>query len=237
MSPMTCHLLVFFLYALKMRRVWMTTLIVATLFASLPIAVADRANAREFARIGKVLADAGAAEQALAYYQRAIASDPDYAEAYELALPLWFSTKQEGRATAELERLTLRCPNCGFAWYALGALYRRAERYDLAILAYDAYLGRRPRDPDAVFGLAMALVASKDERAQAALERYVSLEKRPERSDYRDEALRLIRSQAGNAAPNLTPVRRLLGHLEPLRWVLVFWPPFTAVDVAADRGL
>ncbi len=199
----------------------------ATLFANASRATADRANAREFARIGTVLAESGAPKEALRFFQQAIESDPDFAEVYELALPLWFETKQEARATAELERLTLRCPHCTFAWYALGALYRRAERYDLAILAYEAFLARRPKDPDAVFGYAMALVATKDDRAGVALERYVALESRPERMAYREQALRLIRAREA-AKPN---VDRLLRYLVPLRaWVLVFWPASDAGD-------
>jgi tetratricopeptide (TPR) repeat protein len=225
------HLVVVFLYPLRMRCVWMTTLIVAILFAESPTVDADRANAREFTRIGTVLAESGATKEALTFYQRAITSDPDYQEAYELALPLWFATKQEGRAIAELERLTLRCPNCGFAWYALGALYRRAERYDLAILAYEVYLGRRPTDADAIFGFAMALVATKDVRAEQVLKRYLRLEARPERAGYREEAERLLQVKAA-ANPNLGQALRLLGLLAPMRaWVLALWPkPQRAID-------
>lgn len=208
-----------------MRLVWITTLISLALFARASESRADRANAREHVRIGRLLAKSGAGAQALKHYERAIQSDPDYGVAYELALPLWLSSKQDGKATSALEKLTLRCPTCGFAWYALGTLYRRSERYAHAAMAYEAYLARRPRDADAVFGLAMALSASGDRRALAALQRYVALEQRPERAAYRKEALRRIAVIEEALRPEVsTQYRERVEHyiqfLAPLRRII-----------------
>lgn len=205
-----------------MRLVWMTTLISLALFSSAVESHADRANAREHVRIGRTLAKAGAVGQALEHYELAIQNDPDYGEAYQLALPLWLSAKQDDKARGALEKLTLRCPTCGFAWYALGTLYRRGERYEHAAMAYEAYLVRRPRDADAVFGLAMALSASGDARALEALQRYVALEDRPERAAYRTEALRRISAFEEALHPTMPAqlkkrVARYLHLLGPLR--------------------
>tara|TARA_R110002096_G_scaffold416429_1_gene618900 strand:+ start:58924 stop:59586 length:663 start_codon:yes stop_codon:yes gene_type:complete len=215
----------------------MTTLIAAILFAKPVSAGADRANAREFTRIGTALAESGALKEALTFYQQAIESDPDYTEAYQLALPLWLSTKDEARAITELERLTLRCRNCAFAWYALGALYRRAEQYNSAVLAYEVYLGRRPNEPDAVFGFAMALVATKDARAKETLERYLALEDRAERADYRAEAERRLAEMTPAADPQVARALRLLRMVAPLRgWVMAFWPKALRTTGDGDGG-
>ncbi len=181
----------------------MTTLLAAALFAEPRIARADRADAREHVRVGQTLEAAGARIDALERYEKAISSDPDLGLAYELALPLWMAEGREKSAMAALEKLTLRCPECGFAWYALGALYRRAGRYVVAVMAYDAYLSRKPQDADAVFGRAMALAALEDRGALRAFERYVELEMRPEREPYRREAQRRIRELGGK--PQVPP--------------------------------
>lgn len=207
-----------------MPRLLMTTLISVALFVQIAPASADRANAREYVRLGALSAEHGHVDEALRRYQQAIASDPDYAEPYELALPLWIRNGQEGEATRQLELLTLRCPTCAFAWYALGALYRRGLRFDLAVLAYEAYLGRRPMDPDGLFGLGMALVAQGEDRAWRVLERYVALEQRPERDPYRREALRLLRDRYLHTRELSPALRKLLGYLEPLRpWINILW--------------
>lgn len=186
------HLLLVFLYSLEMRSLWMTTLIAVALFAQVGPAVADRAKARQLTTLAARFAAEGHVDRALNLCQQAISSDPDYQQPYELALPLWLRTGREAEARRNLEHLTLRAPTTAFAWYALGAIYRREGRFDLAVLAYRAYLGRRPTDPDGRFGLAMALVALEDQSAAEALERYVESETRSERQAYRQEALRLL---------------------------------------------
>ncbi len=156
-------------------------------------AYADRPEARELFGRGQSLQEQGAREEALQHFEKAIRSDIDYIPAYEAALPLWMALGKWQEARTQLEALTLRCQDCAFAWYALGALYRKGGRFDLAALAYDAYLAKRPGDADAHFGLAMALAASKDDRARGELSRYLRLEDRAERSVYRERALMMLR--------------------------------------------
>ena len=160
-------------------------------------AVADRATARALTAEGQNFAERGQIELALERYQRAIRSDPDYHASYQLALPLWMRLHKHKRAQASLEALTLRCRDCVFAWYALGALYRKRGRFDLAVLAYETYLSKRPNDPDAHFGLAMALGVRKDEKAVSVLRRYLRLENRPEREAYRQQAQRQLAELVG----------------------------------------
>ncbi len=193
----------------------MTTLVGLVLFLGSTQTYADRATARDLLRQGQLLAGQGESLEALVRYEQAIQSDPDYTQAYELALPLWLRLGKTSRARQELEHLTLRCPECGFAWYALGVLYRRAERYDLAEQAYQVYLARHPQDPDALFGLAMALEASEDSRALPIFKRYVALEHRESREPYRQEALRRIAEDAPLVPP---AAQKLLAYWSTL------WP-------------
>ena len=119
-------------------------------------------------------------------------TDPDYLASYELAIPIWIRLGKLKFAQSKLETLTLRCPECAFAWYALGALYRKSGRFDLAVLAYEIYLSKRPSEPDAYFGLGMALGALQDPRTPTVLRRYLSLETRVDREGYRLQARRLL---------------------------------------------
>jgi tetratricopeptide (TPR) repeat protein len=155
-------------------------------------ASADRAKARALTLEGQNQAGQGFQEEALELYERAIGSDPDYYQSYELAIPLWMRFGKLSAAQSNLEALTLRCSDCAFGWYALGALYRKVGRFDLAVLAYEFYLAKRPSDADAYYGLAMALGAQKDKKTAAVLRRYLKLENRPDRAAFRKQARRLL---------------------------------------------
>ncbi len=172
---------------------------VATVLCFWPApASADRAQARAFTAEGQNRAEQGFQTDALQLYERAIRSDPDYYQSYKLAIPLWMRLGKLKLAQARLETLTLRCSNCAFAWYALGALYRKVGRFDLAVLAYEFYLAKRPSDADAYYGLAMALGALKDKNAASVLRRYLKMEGRSNRAAYRKHARRLLVTLTGN---------------------------------------
>ncbi len=155
-------------------------------------ALANRAKARALTSEGQNFVDAGRVELALSRFEEAMKSDPDYLASYELAIPIWMRLGRLGVARTKLETLTLRCTDCAFAWYALGAIYRKSGRFDLAVLSYEIYLRLRPSEPDAYFGLAMALGALKDPRASSVLRRYLALETRANRAAYRKQASRLL---------------------------------------------
>ena len=175
---------------------WPGLLIAACVLLGAPDARADRAVARALVAEGQKLADSGHSELALERYERAMVSEPAYRSSYERALPIWFRLGKWEAAQTRLEELTLRCPECAFAWYALGALYRKRGRFDLAVLAYEAYLAKRPDDADAHFGLAMALGAGRDPRTITALRRYLRMEHREEREAFRTQAARLLANLA-----------------------------------------
>jgi tetratricopeptide (TPR) repeat protein len=168
-------------------------------------ASADRAVARALDAAGQRLSELGDEEAALTRFHQSIRSDPDYLPAYEHAIPLWFQLGRSADARPRLEHLTLRCQGCAFAWYALGGLYRRTGEHNLAIQAYREYLNLRPADPDALFGLGMALWALSDERAPSVLRHYLRQEKRPERSAYRAQVERMLAQL--DVAPSTRPPR------------------------------
>ena len=169
------------------------------------VAGADRAVARALVEEGHRLLDAGANDQALNRFERAMAEDGDYLPAYDAAIGLWLHT---GRLTVLIERLaqvTLRHPRYAAGWYALAVAYRRSERHSLAILCYETYLELRPGDPDPWFGAGMSHIALGDRaRATASLERYLELERRSERAEFIDRArleLAQLREEELAAAP------------------------------------
>jgi tetratricopeptide (TPR) repeat protein len=88
-------------------------------------------------------------------------------------------------AIRHLERATLRHPDYAFGWYALGYAYRQIRRYDLAVMCYETFVALRPDEADPHFGLAMAHKAAGETAAtRLALQRYLQLERRPERAAF-----------------------------------------------------
>lgn len=199
---------------------WLATALLGCLLFWPRQGLGDRAVARQLVSEGQKFSEAGRWQLALERYEKAMVTEPDYLPSYELALPLWMRMGRLQTAQARLERLTLRCADCAFAWYALGALYRKSGRFDWAVLAYEAYLAQRPDDPDAHFGLAMALSARGDAAAAQALRRYLRLEKRDERSAYRQQAQRILDKIGGSELePVVEPTTAQdpsLAHVESL---------------------
>jgi tetratricopeptide (TPR) repeat protein len=154
------------------------------------------------------LAEIGALDEALKSIEIVLANDPGYLPAYKVAVPIWFRAGRLERARKALEALSVRCHSCSFAWYGLGATYRKQGRFDLAALAYEEFLKLRPKDPDGLFGYAMALVASEDMRSIEVLETYLELEQRPERQAFVQQARRELKALGkeprGKRAPALS---------------------------------
>lgn len=166
---------------------------------------ADRATARALVEEGQRLVAAGAGEAALGRFERAMAEDADYLPAYDAAIPLWLAAGQMQPLIDRLAQVTLRHPRYAAGWYALAAAYRRTERHALAVLCYQTYLELRPGEPDPYFGVAMSHIALGDRtRAVRALERYLALERRAERSEFTDRArleLARLRGDEAGAVP------------------------------------
>ncbi len=168
---------------------------------------ADRATARALVEEGQRLLAAGATDAGLNRFERAMSEDPDYLPAYDAATGLWLNAGQFDVLIDRLAQVTLRHPRYAAGWYALAVAYRRSERHGLAILCYQTYLELRPGDPDPYFGAAMSHIALGDRgRAAAALERYLELERRADRSEFTDRArveLARLREAERSEAPVL----------------------------------
>jgi len=167
-----------------------TCALVAALCA-LPAAARDddtkAAEAR--AREGDALRQAGKHAEALAAYEQAMDLDPGYVPAYEAATPLWFSAQQYDTAAKRLQVITARKPKYAVGWYSLAFAYRKTKAFDKAVGAYATYIELRPTEADPYFGLGMTYKQLGDPaRARAALEKYVAMEKRPEKQKFVDQA-------------------------------------------------
>lgn len=172
--------------------------------------LADRAMARLLVEEGAQFQQDGDLDHALDRYESAILSDPDYHKAYRQALPLWLRADHLAKAQRQLESLTLRCDDCVFAWYGLGAIYRKQKRFELAEMAYEVYLNKRPGDADALYGLAIALAALRKDSAKEALQRYLRIENRSNRRVYRERAQTLLLKMGGSEKIQSRVVSELL---------------------------
>lgn len=169
------------------RRLWVVGVLVVLAWP-LP-ARADRAVARALVEEGLDLRRAGDETGALERFERAIDNDSDYLPAYENAAWLWMGQGRFKAAIAHFERVTLRHPDYAFGWYALAYAYRKTRRFELAVMCYETYIALRPKEADPYFGLAMAHKGQGDTAAAGvALQRYLTMESRPERASFIERA-------------------------------------------------
>jgi tetratricopeptide (TPR) repeat protein len=151
------------------------------------------------------LIDDGKTNEALGLLEDAVASDADYLRIYDVGAPLWLAIGDFQTLIGYLERATLRYPDYAFGWYTLAYAYRRTERFEHSIAAYDMYISLRPSDATPLFGLAIAHKrAGNTDEAIAAYARYMVKETDPERADYIARA-RLEIEQLGGVPPDVSP--------------------------------
>lgn len=176
-----------------------TTLVLAAVIAGATAApAAADAVARRLTEEGDALAAQGDHPGALAKYEAALEADPDAANPYERAMPLWLEADAIDSAAHYLERGARRHPEWPSLWYSLGYVYRRLHQTDNALEAYAQYVLLRPGDPAPYFGIAVLQdEAGATDAAVAAYRRYRALEHDPARADFRKQALRAI----GRLAP------------------------------------
>ncbi len=200
---------------------------------------ADRAMARLLVEEGREIQDSGNFEMALEHFQSAIDNDPDYLPAYRSALPLWLRSSKLANARGQLEGLTLRCDDCVFAWYGLGAIYRKQRHFGLAEQAYEVVLAKRPSDADAQYGLAISLTVLGKPSAVSALERYLRLEKRASRARYRERAQSIL-TELGGAVVYREVVTTLLSDAakarQEKRWAAYIMARTTAYLFSLGTG-
>jgi tetratricopeptide (TPR) repeat protein len=148
-------------------------------------------------------------QEAITALRKAVGVASDYAEAWvdignaELAL-----NQFSGAARSFRSALAAR-PDLPVAQYNLAYAYRKAGDHPKAAEAYRLYLQSAPNDADAYYGLAESLRAAGDGVAAAeAYDRYASLETRPDRAQWVEQARATsaqLRTAAGNGGPIAPP--------------------------------
>ena len=128
--------------------------------------------------------------EAVTNFRRALKFSPEFGEAWtDLANTYLAMQDLVNAEEAFINANKLQPTNMAVA-YNLAYVLRKLEKYDRAIKAYGAYISAKPDDADAHYGLAEALRANKESlRAAAAYRRYAALEKRKDRSQWREKAL------------------------------------------------
>jgi tetratricopeptide (TPR) repeat protein len=165
----------------------------AAAVAALAAPAAADAIARHLVEEGDALAARGDRGAALAKYEAALDADPDAADPYDRAMPLWLEVESIDTAARYLERGAARHPEWPQLWYSLAYIYRRQHKTDDALQAYAEYILLRPTDPAPYYGVAVLHdEAGTTAAAVAAYRRYRVLERDPTRADFRRQALRAI---------------------------------------------
>jgi tetratricopeptide (TPR) repeat protein len=163
------------------------------LIAALAGSAAADAVARRLVEQGDALVERGDRSAALAKYEAALDADPDAADPYQRAMPLWLEAEAIETAVRYLERGAARHPEWAQLWYSLAYVYRRQHKVDAALYAYGEYVLMRPSDPAPYYGIAILQEdAGAPAPAVAAYRRYRALETDPTRADFRRQAQRAI---------------------------------------------
>ena len=169
------------------------SVVVLTALAALDRSAAADAVARALVEQGDRLAERGDRTAALAKYEAALQADPDSADPYQRAMPLWLEAEAIETATHYLERGAARHPEWPHVWYGLAYVYRRQHKLDAALYAYGEYVLLRPGDPAPYYGIAVLQEdAGAVAPALAAYRRYRALESDPSRADFRRQAQRAV---------------------------------------------
>jgi tetratricopeptide (TPR) repeat protein len=186
-------------------------LVVAMIVVHAAPAAAD-AVARRLVEDGDAAAARGDRALALERYEAALDADPDAADAYQRAVPLWLAAESLDTAVRYLERGAARNPEWAHVWYALAYAYRRQHRADDALAAYEEYVRIRPGDAAPHYGIAVLHEETgAAEAAVAAYRRYRALEADASRADFRRQARRAIARLAPPPARRAEHVIRLVG--------------------------
>lgn len=108
---------------------------------------------------GMALEKAGKLESALEDYNRAIALDPSYSEAYESRGSLYQKKGRVDKAIEDFNESILLGPSSGKAYFNLGVIYAETGLFDQAIENFNLSLTREPAFADAYAnrGVAYAL--------------------------------------------------------------------------------
>jgi tetratricopeptide (TPR) repeat protein len=148
------------------------------------------------AYLGVTYAERGQHEQAIAFYEQAIALNPKVAALHYLAADtmLKMSNADTARAEKYLRRALELDPNLAAAYLTLGRLYARGNRYPEAAPLLERAVALQPELVEAHYQLSRVLVKLKrPDEANRELELYRQLS---EKQKARDEGRELVRRLA-----------------------------------------
>jgi tetratricopeptide (TPR) repeat protein len=173
---------------------------VAILLLCVTAASAD--TPRQAAEAAKKQGDAALAaakrDDAETAYEKAIQLDPTYTDAYDAAAPIWFDAKKFDVAIAMFKQAVATTPAYASGWYDLAFAYRKQQQWQPAVDAYNKFTALKPDEPDPYFGLGMSYKALGNvAQAEAALQKYLDLEKNPQKQKFIDEAKDTITALKG----------------------------------------
>ena len=121
-----------------------------------------------------VAEEGGAAAQAIALYERAIAANPDHADAHCNLGRLLHERGESSRAESHYRVALCVREDVGVYWFNLGVAVEDQRRRAEAIACYRAALERDPMIADAHWNLARLLDVSGDLDAQAEALRHLA---------------------------------------------------------------
>jgi tetratricopeptide (TPR) repeat protein len=152
---------------------------------------------------------AGKQVQAQKHYQRAIAKDPKYMDAYGALATLHLRQRKLAEAEKVLRNALNHNSSYPEGWYNLAYALRKQGKPDLAIKCYRNFAKLRPKSADPYYGIGLALKAKADYAAAAqSFKRYAKLEKRDAKRRWVARALKEARqceelaANSGASAPS-----------------------------------
>jgi len=177
---------------------------------------------------GSFAAHAGRLDEAAAHYRRALAIDPDYAEAHLNLADTLISSGTPGEALPHLQRTVELDPSRAQAWNVLGLLLMQRGRLDDALEHFGTALELRPDDARTLNNRALALAQSgRPGEASADLQRALAIDPGYAKAHYnlavlregqgrRDEAIRHLLDVLALDPDHADAANRLKALGEPL---------------------
>lgn len=140
--------------------------------------------------------------QDLGALEKAIEQNPDDKAAYDAYALAAFKQKKWDDAIRRLKVGVARIPDYGDGYYKLAYAYRQKKEWADAADYYRRVIAIDPKNTNVYFGLAASLQGLGDRKgAIAAYERYISLEKAPDKQRFVDQA----KAEIGKLDPSRAP--------------------------------
>ncbi len=129
-------------------------------------------SAKICSNLGMAYADEGKHEEAIRYYQQAIALSDEYPQTHHNLANAYLMLGEEEKAMSELQRAVEMAPQFHHSWIQMGLIQLKQNHLEEAVKSFEQAILIYPYEADAYLGLAQARLAQGDRNAAiAALER------------------------------------------------------------------